>query len=340
MGRVEVTTAVYASETIPLLRNSPSPVLLLANNLKQIQQTLGFMAERSAPHGPGPGNRHKPTHLPAGVVPGNMSDMKAKNVLKEAVDAVVNSFAKHTHGYGRVNVVEALQEFWQMKQARGADLKNGALVVYESQPAASPPYVCFVTLPGGSCFGSFQNCPTKAEARRSAAKIALMNSVFNEHPSRKISDKFVDKAVAEALASFHGNVDEVDNPNTGIGAFRFMLESNKGRTMLEFQELMTVFQLLHWNGSLKAMRERNCSRQEVLAHYSHRTLDDDMRSQMALDWISREQESKSIITRELNRGEEELESARLAGRELRFPKEKRDILLLALSQIGPPDSTA
>lgn len=24
---------------------------------------------------------------------------------------------------------------------------------------------------------------------------------------------------------------------------------------------MTVFQLLHWNGSLKAMRERQCSRQ-------------------------------------------------------------------------------
>ena len=42
-----------------------------------------------------------------------------------------------------------------------------------------------------------------------------------------------------------------------------MLESNAGKTMLEFQELMTVFQLLHWNGSLKAMRERQCSRQEV-----------------------------------------------------------------------------
>ena len=25
----------------------------------------------------------------------------AKSVLKEAVDAVLNSFAKHTHGYGR-----------------------------------------------------------------------------------------------------------------------------------------------------------------------------------------------------------------------------------------------
>lgn len=55
-----------------------------------------------------------------------------------------------------MNVVEALQEFWQMKQTRGAELKNGALVIYESVPAASPPYVCYVTLPGGSCFGSFQ----------------------------------------------------------------------------------------------------------------------------------------------------------------------------------------
>jgi len=55
-----------------------------------------------------------------------------------------------------VNVVEALQEFWQMKQSRGAEMKNGALVIYESIPANSQPYICFVTLPGGSCFGSFQ----------------------------------------------------------------------------------------------------------------------------------------------------------------------------------------
>jgi len=53
-------------------------------------------------------------------------------------------------------VVEALQEFWQMKQSRGAEMKNGALVIYESIPANSQPYICFVTLPGGSCFGSFQ----------------------------------------------------------------------------------------------------------------------------------------------------------------------------------------
>ncbi|KAH8306648.1 hypothetical protein KR044_005100 [Drosophila immigrans] len=255
----------------------------------------------------------------------------------------------------RVNVVEALQEFWQMKQTRGVELKNGALVIYESIPSNSQPYVCFVTLPGGSCFGSFQviiitifwsslilnlktlpfqNCPTKAEARRSSAKIALMNSVFNEHPSRRISDEFIEKAVQDARASFKGTPQNNELPESGIGAFRFMLEANKGRTMLEFQELMTVFQLLHWNGSLKAMRERQCSRQEVVAHYSNRSLDDEMRAQMALDWIAREQENPGVLRRELVLAERELETARMAGRELRFPKEKKDILMIAHNQLG------
>ncbi|XP_072350331.1 LIX1-like protein, partial [Scyliorhinus torazame] len=130
-------------------------------------------------------------------------DERSRAVLREAVEAVVKSFAKHTQGYGRVNVVEALQEFWQMKQTRGAELRNGALVVYEMVPSSNPPYVCYVTLPGGSCFGSFQLCPTKAEARRSAAKIALMNSVFNEHPSRRINNNFIEKSVSEALATFN-----------------------------------------------------------------------------------------------------------------------------------------
>ena len=33
--------------------------------------------------------------------PGGHQDQRAKGILKEAVDAVVNSFAKHTQGYGR-----------------------------------------------------------------------------------------------------------------------------------------------------------------------------------------------------------------------------------------------
>ncbi|XP_072346545.1 LIX1-like protein [Scyliorhinus torazame] len=118
-----------------------------------------------------------------------------------------------------------------------------------------------------------------------------------------------------------------------------MLESNKGKSMLEFQELMTVFQLLHWNGSLKAMRERQCSRQEVLAHYSHRALDDDMRTHMAMDWVNREHQLLGVIGSELATAERELEDARLAGKELRFYKEKKDILILALGQLGGKHTT-
>lgn len=57
-----------------------------------------------------------------------------------------------------VNVVEALQDFWQMKQTKGSDAGNSALIIYESEPSSGPPYICYVTLPGGSCFGSFQAC--------------------------------------------------------------------------------------------------------------------------------------------------------------------------------------
>jgi len=55
-----------------------------------------------------------------------------------------------------VNVVEALQDFWQMKQMKGSNVSNSALIIYESEPSSGPPYICYVTLPGGSCFGSFQ----------------------------------------------------------------------------------------------------------------------------------------------------------------------------------------
>ena len=72
---------------------------------------------------------------------------------------------------------------------------------------------------------------------------------------------------------WQGSSADIEDPSTGIGAFKFMLEANRGRSMLEFQELMTVFQLLHWNGSLKAMRERNCSRQEVSLKLADRDSD-------------------------------------------------------------------
>merc|ERR1719318_2051592 len=156
-----------------------------------------------------------------------------------------------------------------------------------------------------------------------------MNSLFNEHPSRHLSKDVVTRLVEEARLSL-----KVADPSTdpGVNAYQFMLEQNVGKTMLQFQELMTVFQLLHWNGSLAPMRERQCSRQEVVQHYSHRMLDDDMRTMMAMDWMSREQDRPETIDKELRQTQYDLDRARKAGRELRFPKEKKDILTLAAAQ--------
>ena len=42
---------------------------------------------------------------------------------------------------------------------------------------------------------------------------------------------------------------------------------------------------------------------------------------------------------ELRMAEHEIESARMAGRELRFPKEKKDILMLAASQMNSNNSS-
>lgn len=51
-------------------------------------------AKAKAPPAPLPALRHS-TATPT------LPDARAKQILKEAVDAVVNSFAKHTQGYGR-----------------------------------------------------------------------------------------------------------------------------------------------------------------------------------------------------------------------------------------------
>ncbi|ELV10167.1 Protein limb expression 1 like protein [Tupaia chinensis] len=240
-----------------------------------------------------------------------------------------------------MNVVSMLQEFWENKQQQRAAFPSEGVVVYESLPSSGPPFVSYVTLPGGSCFGNFQCCLSRAEARRDAAKVALINSLFNELPSRRITKEFIMESVQEAVASTSGTLDDADDPSTSIGAYHYMLESNMGKTMLEFQELMTIFQLLHWNGSLKALRETKCSRQEVISYYSQYSLDEKMRSHMALDWIMKERESPGILSQELRMALRQLEEARKAGQELRFYKEKKEILSLALTQIySDPDTSS
>jgi LIX1-like protein len=116
-----------------------------------------------------------------------------------------------------------------------------------------------------------------------------------------------------------------------------MLEMCLNKTMLDFKQMMTVFQLLHWNGSLKAMKQRNCKLDEV---YKDFKIDQNMRNQMSLDWIAREQQTPGIIMAQLNDCNQSIEKARLNGQELRFLKEKRDILLLASYQFDMEVNTA
>lgn len=44
-----------------------------------------------------------------------------------------------------------------------------------------------------------------------------MNSVFNEHPSRRITDEFIEKSVSEALASFNVSYREFKEKKVGDG---------------------------------------------------------------------------------------------------------------------------
>ncbi|XP_076587385.1 protein limb expression 1-like [Chaetodon auriga] len=245
-----------------------------------------------------------------------------------------------------LNVVAMLHNFWEQRQASQSNgsssesdgsagdtaIQTESLLLYESAPSPGPPYVCYVTLPGGSCFGNYKVCDTQAEARRDAARVALMNSLVNELPCRRINPQFITQSLQQAATDSAVSVEDACDSSTSIGTYRLLLQSYIGRTMLEFQEMMTIFQLLHWNGTLKALRERQCSRQSVIAYYSKRGLDEYMRSSLALDWLGREQRTPGRLGEELQVAQREVVLARRRGIELRFYKEKTEILSLALSQ--------
>ncbi|XP_029295858.1 protein limb expression 1-like isoform X2 [Cottoperca gobio] len=237
-----------------------------------------------------------------------------------------------------LNVVAMLHNFWEQRQTGqlngsssesdgsvgGAAVHTESLLLYESAPSPGPPYICYVTLPGGSCFGNYKMCDTQAEARRDAARVALMNSLVNELPCRRINPQFITQSLQQAATDSAVTIEDACDSGTSIGTYSVLLHSYKGRTMLEFQEMMIMFQLLQWNGTLKALRRKQCSRQ--------RGLDEYMRSSMALDWLGREQRSPGRLGEELQVAQRELVLARRRGIELRFYKEKTEILSLALSQ--------
>uniref|UniRef100_A0A8C6WKI7 Limb and CNS expressed 1 n=1 Tax=Neogobius melanostomus TaxID=47308 RepID=A0A8C6WKI7_9GOBI len=228
-----------------------------------------------------------------------------------------------------LNVVAMLHNFWEQKQVNPtkSGCRTDRLLLYESSSGSS--CVCYVTLPGGSCFGNYKVCHTQAEARRDAARVALMNSLVNELPCRQITSQFITQSLQQAASD--STVSRF-NSDTSLGTYSLLLHSYIGKTMLQFQEMMTIFQLLHWNGTLKALRDKRYSRQSVISYYSQKGLNEYMRSSMALDWLGREQRSPGRIEVELHLARRELVSTRRRGQELRFYKEKTEILSLALSQ--------
>ncbi|KAK6306285.1 hypothetical protein J4Q44_G00232100 [Coregonus suidteri] len=258
-----------------------------------------------------------------------------------------------------LNVVAMLHHFWEQKQVKGSDTQSEdslkgsvsqsedsvkgsvsqseGLLLYESAPSPGPPYICYVTLPGGSCFGNYMECESQAKARRDAARVALINSLVNELPSRRITPQFITHSLQEAASASTVSVEDACDPSTSIGTYCLLLQSYTGRTMLEFQEVMTVFQLLHWNGTLKILRKRQCSRQSVIGYYSQRGLDASMRSSMALDWLGQERQTPRQLRAELQAAQSELDVARRHGNELRFYKEKTEILSLALNDPQRPE---
>lgn len=64
-----------------------------------------------------------------------------------------------------------------------------------------------------------QDCASSAEARRSAAHVALVNSVFNELPSRRITESFIANAVREASLSCVPVSTVSTNRSLNIGLF-------------------------------------------------------------------------------------------------------------------------
>ena len=254
-----------------------------------------------------------------------------ESALNEAIEMLVTNLTQRCANNTQStlttsnNVFSLLNDYWRL---RGDKQHQQQPIVYEYLERAEPPHVCFVTLPCGSCFATHEpHSRSKQEARKSAATIALMNSMLNDHPMRHINDEFIRNATLNATAA----ADTTKCP-LSVQLYERLLSLCAGKTVLDFKRMMSTFQLLQWNGSLRAMRERQCSLDEVLAAYKDFAMGEAARAQMSLDWIAREQQAPGTLRAQLDAVNGEIEAARVRGLEMRFLKEKRDILLLASYQ--------
>lgn len=79
----------------------------------------------------------------------NMSKSNQRQIM------IKNSFVLFVYVFA-VNAVGMLHQFWKQKQVNSGPIEIENLVVYECIPSPGPPFICYVTLPGGSCFGNYK----------------------------------------------------------------------------------------------------------------------------------------------------------------------------------------
>jgi len=67
---------------------------------------------------------------------------------------------------------------------------------------------------------------------------------------------------------------------------------------------------------------------------TRRWFSEDSRSEMALAWIDIDRQEHGTVDSELRKSLSELEAAQCSGRELAFPRLKRDVLQLAANTLS------
>ena len=92
-----------------------------------------------------------------------MASEEENSSLRATINELVANFARHSNlvqengSTIKSNLFDLLQDFWLMKLSNQVPPSIiSTQIVYEFVEKPSAPQICFVTLPGGACFATFQ----------------------------------------------------------------------------------------------------------------------------------------------------------------------------------------
>jgi hypothetical protein len=86
--------------------------------------------------------------------------------MSQAIEILVNNFTRNPDQAFNNDIFQTLADFWHFKTINNNSynesdnlidsLNESSNISYEFLEKPSPPYICFCTLPNGSCFATFQ----------------------------------------------------------------------------------------------------------------------------------------------------------------------------------------